>query len=512
MGVRIALGTDWVASGSLNLLRELRCADSLNKTYYDNHFSDEQLWRMVTVNAARATGESANLGDLKAGMFADVAVYRLNGKGPYRAVIEAEPNDVALVMRGGKALTGDADIVLGVLGTMAGGMCDDETVCGAPKKICASSEAGMSLAALRTAAANSATQPAIEPLYYCGPPTNEPSCKPSRPGEYTGDPTPDDLDGDGIPNASDNCPRIFNPIRAMDGGKQPDTDNDGVGDACDPCPMDANTTTCTFKGPDPNDTDGDGIPNASDNCPTIPNHDQADADGDMIGDACDDCPNAPGSVCTLSIHDIRDPALGRKAVNKDVHIAGVTVLFVKSFGFYARDAGGRDYAGVFVYTQSAPMAGGVALTPGMVVSLTGKFQVFNANTDEIAANNATITIDAMTGGNLTPVSAATAELEGMSVSGEKLEGLLVTVSNVTVKAKVAAVDDFYVTDTPATEDCSTVPFPRCTRIDDHILDSDAVNNNPASALNQTFSSITGMVDGFGGEDAVNVRTTGDLAP
>lgn len=35
------------------------------------------------------------------------------------------------------------------------------------------------------------------------------------------------------------------------------------------------------------DTDGDGIPDAQDNCPTVPNPNQQDSNGDGIGDACD---------------------------------------------------------------------------------------------------------------------------------------------------------------------------------------------------------------------------------
>lgn len=41
---------------------------------------------------------------------------------------------------------------------------------------------------------------------------------------------------------------------------------------------------------DPNDLDGDGIANASDNCPHVRNTNQHDEDGDGVGDVCDDCP------------------------------------------------------------------------------------------------------------------------------------------------------------------------------------------------------------------------------
>jgi hypothetical protein len=71
-----------------------------------------------------------------------------------------------------------------------------------------------------------------------------------------------DGDGDGISDALDNCPSMYNPDQA-------DNDGDGIGDACDA------------------DDDEDGIPDELDNCPHTSNPDQADLDGDGAGDACD---------------------------------------------------------------------------------------------------------------------------------------------------------------------------------------------------------------------------------
>ena len=53
----------------------------------------------------------------------------------------------------------------------------------------------------------------------------------------TNDPGLQDQDGDGVPDAQDNCPGMYNPT-------QTDTDGDGVGDLCDPCPLVAGATDC----------------------------------------------------------------------------------------------------------------------------------------------------------------------------------------------------------------------------------------------------------------------------
>lgn len=245
LGVNIALGTDWIISGSMSLLRELSCADSFNTTYMGGLFSDQQLWEMVTSNAALVTHMNNVIGTLAVGKVADIAIFAGNGAAtPFRSVIAAEPKDVALVLRGGVALYGDANVV----GALATG-CDAVSVCTVAKQVCIMSELGETYAQLKTAV-GATIYDAGNP-FACGAPANEPSCVPTRPTSvagstiYTGAVTATDSDGDGIPDATDNCPTVFNPIRPMDNGKQPDTDGDGVGDACDPCPFDANTTTCT---------------------------------------------------------------------------------------------------------------------------------------------------------------------------------------------------------------------------------------------------------------------------
>lgn len=70
-------------------------------------------------------------------------------------------------------------------------------------------------------------------------------------------PLNNDLDNDGVANASDNCPLTAN-------ADQADLDHDGVGDACD------------------SDIDGDGVPNATDAYPTDPTRSVADATPPVI--------------------------------------------------------------------------------------------------------------------------------------------------------------------------------------------------------------------------------------
>jgi hypothetical protein len=110
-----------------------------------------------------------------------------------------------------------------------------------------------------------------------------------------------DSDGDGVADASDNCPFAANADQAdLDAdasGDACDTDDDGdnVADASDNCPINKNAdqvnTDGLGDGGDACDTDDDqdGVSDASDNCRTVVNPKQRNTDhtADALGDACD---------------------------------------------------------------------------------------------------------------------------------------------------------------------------------------------------------------------------------
>jgi imidazolonepropionase-like amidohydrolase len=345
LGVLIALGSDWAPSGSINLLRELQCADGLNRDHYNGYFSDRALVEMVTHNAAELSGFADTLGTLQVGRLADIAIFDASQNAGYRAVIDAEPADVALVLRGGTALYGDTALVDALA---AADGCDILDICGREKRICAQRETGSTFSQIVDSMTGGSGYTTY-PLFFCGIPDNEPTCVPSRPDEFTGVTTADDQDGDGIADALDNCPNWFNPPRPMDDGMQPNQDGDADGDACDPCPFDPDTTSCTSV--DPVDLDGDGVPNIQDNCPGDANPDQANADGDLRGDVCDDCPQE-ADPCASSVYDIKQ---GLVTEGTAVRLPGLVVTGIYESGYFLQHppetAGyqGAEYSGIFAY-------------------------------------------------------------------------------------------------------------------------------------------------------------------
>jgi cysteine-rich repeat protein len=440
LGVNIALGTDWTISGSMNLLRELKCADALNATRFDHALTDAELWRTVTAGGADATATGARIGRLAPGRLGDVAIFRLKASGFHRSVIDAEPQDVVATLRGGKVLYGDQPLVAAF---DTAGTCEALDVCGTMKAACVQGElpplsgsnAADTLARLQLA--NTTTYP----LFACGAPPNEPSCVPERPvgnsrngsTVYTAAAT--DTDKDGISDSVDDCPRVFNPVRPMDAMTQADADQDGVGDVCDPCPLNPNTTSCTVF--DPNDRDSDGVPNGIDNCPSTPNPSQSDQDSDGQGDACDACPtvaNPGGAPCPTTIYAVKR---GMVPTGTRVALGNALVSAVGANGYFLQvgDAEpgfmGRDYSGLFVYQPGPGVAQGdrVSIPSATVANFYGQIQLNRVG----PAGDGGVTILSSMNAIPAPVPvdpAAVATNDGGLST--RLEGVLVRVDNVTV--------------------------------------------------------------------------------
>ena len=260
--------------------------DDLDRTWYDDSWTDRQVVEAVTSVAADAPHAAAFLGRLEEGLLADVTVVRGNREDPYRAVIDAAPADVVLVLRGGRLLAGDPALAA----PLSTPPCETVDACGTPRTVCVRTDGPSDdgrdetladiTARLRAALddarrdddaydpADPSTTYAYElaPLLPCSPP---PPCRPGR-GEIPGVPTAADRDGDGAPNTSHVCPADFDPGQSDFDGYRP-------GDACDPCPLDPGSLAC--PPPDPTDVDRDGVADVIDNCPDVQNPAQVDADG-----------------------------------------------------------------------------------------------------------------------------------------------------------------------------------------------------------------------------------------
>ena len=108
-GANVALGTDSTATGSVNLMDEMRCARQTYRRLYAEDLPARTIVKMVTENPAKALRMQKDIGSLEAGKLADILVIRQKKADPYDSLVDARPDDVELLVQEGTPIFGAAE-------------------------------------------------------------------------------------------------------------------------------------------------------------------------------------------------------------------------------------------------------------------------------------------------------------------------------------------------------------------------------------------------------------------
>ena len=166
-GMPVALGADWLPSGSTSLLAELKVAR--RELERQGHpLQSAELVRMVTSGAAAIAGLDQFIGTLRVGAAADILVLQRHHDDPYENVCLADPDWVELVMIGGDVAYGRQDWFDQLTGGAAGPSIDLITAWGKSMKLDAgfhapAGQAPSSLANLR--AQLTTAYPPVGPIF-----------------------------------------------------------------------------------------------------------------------------------------------------------------------------------------------------------------------------------------------------------------------------------------------------------------------------------------------------------
>lgn len=133
-GVPVALGADWLPSGSTSLLAEMKVARR-ELARQGHPIGADALVAMVTSVAAQVAGLADHLGSLAVDRPADLVVLERHHEDPYESVCLADPSWVELVCIGGDITYGRTDWFAALSGEAAGPTIEDLIAWGKPMRL-----------------------------------------------------------------------------------------------------------------------------------------------------------------------------------------------------------------------------------------------------------------------------------------------------------------------------------------------------------------------------------------
>jgi len=107
--INVCLGTDATHSGSANIIEEMHFARKLYNKMYKENLPAETLYKMVTINPAKAFRMQNNIGSIEKGKIADILLIKPEEKDPYEAFVNLKMENIELLTYEGNPIYGSAE-------------------------------------------------------------------------------------------------------------------------------------------------------------------------------------------------------------------------------------------------------------------------------------------------------------------------------------------------------------------------------------------------------------------
>ena len=106
-GVNVTIGTDSSATGSANLLAEMKYDRELYRSLYGEDLSAKTIFEMATINSAKAFRLQDKIGTLEEGKLGDILVLKAKNDDPYENLVNASMKDIELIILEGNPIYGE---------------------------------------------------------------------------------------------------------------------------------------------------------------------------------------------------------------------------------------------------------------------------------------------------------------------------------------------------------------------------------------------------------------------
>ena len=106
-GINVTIGTDSSATGSSNLLNEIKYDRELYRKLYGEDLPAKNIFEMITVNSAKAFFMNDKVGRLENGMLGDILVLKAKDDDPYENLLNAGMKDIELLVLEGTPIYGE---------------------------------------------------------------------------------------------------------------------------------------------------------------------------------------------------------------------------------------------------------------------------------------------------------------------------------------------------------------------------------------------------------------------